>query len=75
MAIIEYLKLKVRDGKVDVYEVEKSDSIGIETVETTSEERQKHKRHVNLICVTARTEESWSNDWKFTQTLTGRVIK
>ena len=29
-----------------------------------------------LRCVTAMTEEnSWSNDWKSTQTLTGRVIK
>ena len=65
-------------SSIVVCEVEESDSFGDETVEETFEVRQKHRRHVNnvLRCVTTRTEEDKrSNDWKSTQTLTGRVIK
>ena len=38
-----------KHGTAVVYEVEKSDSVGNETVETTSEERQGHREHVNCV--------------------------
>ena len=61
-------------GTTVVYEVEKSDSVGDETVETTSGAQRTCQQC--LRCVTTMTEDnSWSNDWKSTQTLIGRVIK
>ena len=36
-------------GTAVVYEVEKSDSVGDETVETTSEEKQGRRGHVNRV--------------------------
>ena len=38
-----------KHGTAVVYEVEKSGSVGDETVETTSEVRQGHRRHVNCV--------------------------
>ena len=38
-----------KHGTVVVYEVEKSDSVGDETVQTTSEICQGHRGHVNCV--------------------------
>ena len=38
-----------KHSTIVVYEVEKSDSVGDETVETTFEVRQGHGRHVNCV--------------------------
>ena len=38
-----------KHGTAVAYEFEKSDSVGNETVETISEVRQGHRRHVNCV--------------------------
>ena len=40
---------RTKHSMIVVYEVEKSDSVGDETVETTFEVRQGHGRHVNCV--------------------------
>ena len=38
-----------KHGTTVVYEVEKSDSVGDETIEMTSEIRQRHRGHVDRV--------------------------
>ena len=54
-SVLSLLYLKQREnghskhGAFVVYEVEKSDSVGNEKIEATTEIRQGHRRHVNSV--------------------------
>ena len=61
-----------------VTKFEKSDNVGDETLEAATEIRQGHRGSCQpcVRCVTTTTgENSWSRDWKSTQTLTWQVNK